>query len=170
MTRTNTRRCFLVKCSVLTVAAATVPVPAWAFPSRHLAAALDRIRYEDFLACVGTRFRVVLAGRPDVRLELFKTQPRPLTRADFTIAGTQDAANEKFSLVFRGALDKPLAQDSYVFAHPRTGRFLLFIVPVIAKDTTHRYYEAVFNRPQSSERSAKPQSARLRMTSKSPAN
>lgn len=169
MTRTNTRRRFLVNCSVLS-AGAFAPASVWALPSRQTLAALDRISYEDFSACAGTRFRVVLPGAPDVRLELFKAQPRPLTRADFTIAGTQDAANEKFSLVFRGALNKPLAQDSYVFAHPRTGRFLLFIVPVIAKDTTHRYYEAVFNRPQSSERSAKPQSARLRMTSKSPAN
>jgi len=146
MKRTNTRRRFLAKCSVLSVAA-FVPASAWALPSRHTLTALERISFEDFARCVGGSFRVVVPNAPDVRLELFKAELRTPTAADFRFK-SKDMDNEKFSLIFRGSHKSPLNQDSYVVAHARTGRFFLFLAPVVGRDTTRRYYEAVFNRPQ----------------------
>jgi hypothetical protein len=52
---------------------------------------------------------------------------------------------QNFSLLFRGAADQPLGQDSYRFAHGRIGSFQLFIVPV-RHDPQATYYEAIFGR------------------------
>jgi len=59
-----------------------------------------------------------------------------------------DASNARqvnFSLLFRGPLRPPLAQQIYPFEHDRLGRFDLFIVPV-QRDAHGMYYEAVVNR------------------------
>jgi hypothetical protein len=52
---------------------------------------------------------------------------------------------ERFSLVFRGALDFTLPQSIYRLEHERLGAFDLFLVP-IAREADGFRYEAVFNR------------------------
>jgi len=48
-----------------------------------------------------------------------------------------------FMLIFTGALQKPLPQDTYAFEHPALGKFQLFIVP---GGRGEQSYTAVFNR------------------------
>lgn len=55
------------------------------------------------------------------------------------------ARQERFSIVFRGPLDRFLPQDSYELSQDSIGRFDLLIVPV-GKDEAGFLYEAVFNR------------------------
>lgn len=147
MNRNHTRRLFLAKCSVVS-AAAFAPASAWALPSRQTLTALERISFEQFAHCVGGRFRVVVPNAPDVRLELVKAELRVPVAADFRFGAPPDVDNEKFSLIFRGPSATSLAQDSYVVAHARLGRCFLFLAPVVARDSSRRYYEAVFNRPR----------------------
>jgi hypothetical protein len=52
---------------------------------------------------------------------------------------------ERFSLLFRGPLDKPLPQFLYRMEHEQIGVFELFLVPV-GQDDSGLHYEAVFNR------------------------
>lgn len=52
---------------------------------------------------------------------------------------------ERFALVFRGPLDVPLGQGSYVVELEEIGAFDLFLVPV-GMDEQGYSYEAVFNR------------------------
>jgi hypothetical protein len=49
-----------------------------------------------------------------------------------------------FSVLFRGPVDRSLAQGTYQFSHRKIGSFPLFIVPM-APTADARYYEAVFN-------------------------
>jgi hypothetical protein len=50
-----------------------------------------------------------------------------------------------YSLVFRGAADRPLGQGTYTLTHPETGEVEVFLVPIgPADDGTHQY-EAIFS-------------------------
>jgi len=63
-------------------------------------------------------------------------------------ANAEDARNERFCLLFRGSAHQLLAQNTYVFEHPRLGDLTLFIVPIGSREgAPHCYYEAVFNYP-----------------------
>ncbi len=65
-----------------------------------------------------------------------------------TAANAEDARNERFCLLFRGPAHQPLAQNTYVFEHPRLGDLALFIVPIGSREgAPYCYYEAVFNYP-----------------------
>jgi hypothetical protein len=55
------------------------------------------------------------------------------------------AGQERFSLVFRGPLDAPLAQEAHALEHDVIGGGSLFLVP-IGRDERGYSYEAVFNR------------------------
>jgi hypothetical protein len=69
-------------------------------------------------------------------------------RLPATAANAEDARNERFCLLFRGPAHQPLAQDTFLFEHPRFGPLAIFIVPTVCtEDAAHCYYEAVFNYP-----------------------
>jgi hypothetical protein len=51
---------------------------------------------------------------------------------------------QPFSLILRGARERPLVQGTYALRHPRLGRIDVFLVP-IAPDAGGARYEATFN-------------------------
>ena len=53
-------------------------------------------------------------------------------------------AGEQFSLIFKGPLDVPLYQQTYVLEHEAMGAVALFLVPVGQQDDG-MLYEAFFN-------------------------
>ena len=53
---------------------------------------------------------------------------------------------EAFSLTFRGDSASPLQQQTYMIEHDKLGMFSMLIVPIVSKDKSARYYEAVVNR------------------------
>ena len=57
-----------------------------------------------------------------------------------------DGRKEAFTLTFRGDNGSPLKQDTYLIEHEKLGMFSLFLVPVVSRDKSARYYEAVINR------------------------
>jgi hypothetical protein len=98
--------------------------------------------FEQFADQLGTSFRVQ-AGSRTSRLLLAEASRLPATASN-----SEDARNERFCLRFRGPAHEPLAQDTYLFEHPRLGSLAIFIVPMGSmQDTSHAYYEAVFNFP-----------------------
>jgi hypothetical protein len=76
---------------------------------------------------------------------LVEARPQPTIRPG--ALPSPDAGNEKFSLLFEGAKDRPLEQNTYTFEHSALGRFLIFIVPVFSAASPQACYEAIFNRP-----------------------
>lgn len=63
--------------------------------------------------------------------------------------GSKRSANgprEAFSLTFHGDKAAPLQQETYMIEHDKLGMFSLLIVPVVSRDKSVRYYEAVINR------------------------
>jgi len=146
LTMTNRRR-FLLQCSVV-VTVAAVPGAGLCSPMRFRDLSLDRIGFSTFSRLVGTHFHVYQSLSP-VKLELVEASPGRDGRDDVLRRGSRQVEPEEFSLIFRGAKDQPLGQDSYPFAHEQIGRFVMFIVPVwdLADVTGARFYEAAFNRP-----------------------
>ena len=93
---------------------------------------------------VNTAFRVSVDSRT-IELRLVGAKPTAPSRS--ASMNSEDASNEKFSLLFSGPAGEPLSQDTHNFEHLRIGRFQMFIGPVGPREPGHRYYEAVFNRP-----------------------
>jgi len=143
---TTNRRQFLVGCSTLTVAAGLTPAAVLASPLRTRNVSLERISVERFAACRGANFKVLRPNAVAVSLRLVEVTPwqgsYPQT------PGAEDGQNEKFSLLFQGMNGPTLDQDTYLFEHSGIGQFAMFIVPIGSMDTSHDYYEAVFNRPR----------------------
>ena len=82
-----------------------------------------------------TKFRLTVEPERVVELELVEVEAR----------NDVPGQTERFSAVFRGALDSFLPQRTYALEHDALGSFELFIVP-IRKDEEGFYYEAIFNR------------------------
>jgi hypothetical protein len=59
---------------------------------------------------------------------------------------TADGTKEAFSLTFRATAETTLPQNTFMIEHEKLGMFSLFIVPIVARDKSNRYYEAVINR------------------------
>jgi len=91
-----------------------------------------------FAAQLNTTFRIENgASRVAVKLiEVVNLAPRK----------TASAEREAFVLSFRGDHATPLKQDTYVVEHDRLGTFSFLVVPVVSRDQSARYYEAVINR------------------------
>lgn len=53
---------------------------------------------------------------------------------------------EGFSLVFRGSRQRVLRQATYVIEHDKLGEFSFLVVPILRRDQSSLYYEAVVNR------------------------
>ncbi len=98
-----------------------------------------------FAANLNGPFQVQDDSGSTVGLQLLEVQPAPAAALGAAVA--EDAANERFSLLFGGPLAQPLEQGCYSFEAQGIGRFALFIVPIGTTETTHCYYEAIFNRP-----------------------
>ena len=53
---------------------------------------------------------------------------------------------EAFSLIFRGAKETTLCQDTYLIEHEKLGMFSFLIVPVKIRNNHAAHYEAIINR------------------------
>jgi hypothetical protein len=137
----QTRRKFLRDCSFAGIVASLGSAVIWARDPTWGMGLLQEPGFAEFAGQVNTFFRVQ-AGSNTIRLLLVEATPFSPATPD-----TADAGNEKFTLRFRGPARPPLAQDTYRFDHPRLGRPFIFIVPHGGLDTTHCYYEAIFDRP-----------------------
>ena len=58
----------------------------------------------------------------------------------------QTCSGEGFSLVFQGNRSKALKQNTYEIEHDTLGNFSFLLVPIMSKDKSALYYEAVINR------------------------
>jgi hypothetical protein len=100
---------------------------------------LESLTRESFAENVNTKFRLPVAEGHPPEIELIEVSE--LSRS---------GAAERFSLVFRGALDFFLEQRTYHLEHERLGAFDLFITP-IAREAEGFRYEAIFNRYASAD-------------------
>lgn len=141
----STRRKFLVNCSAAALATTLTPVAVLGGPLRLREVPLEQVSFSSFATRLNGLFQVQQSTGPVVSLQLIEVRPQPPSQTKLPAA--EDAANEKFSLLFRGPLRQPLEQDSYWFECPNLGRFAMFIVPIGTTETSHYYYEAIFNRP-----------------------
>lgn len=87
-----------------------------------------------FSEILNTKFRLNFPDADVLELELVKVE-------DFGSTAIQ----ERFTVLFRGPLDRGVTQGSYSFEHDTLGTFDLFIVP-IAREEEGMVYEAAFNR------------------------
>jgi hypothetical protein len=138
----------LFDCVALAATAVLAPVGGIARPTAFVMKdiPLNELSYAALAAQVNTHFRVQVTPARTVRLELLEANAAP---ESFRVTGGNSARflqYERFSLIFRGARDEPLEQRIYRFEHEQIGRFEMFIVPVVSRDTTSNYYEAIFHR------------------------
>lgn len=96
--------------------------------------ALEELTRELLAENVNTKFRLPVESGEPLELELIEVSEK-----------MRVGAAERFSAVFRGALNFMLPQRTYHLEHERLGAFDLFLVP-IAREPDGFRYEAVFNR------------------------
>ena len=137
----ETRRKFLRDCSLVAATASLVPTATVAQNYTARMAAPKGLGLEQFARQVKTSF---IVRRDSNRIKLLLVEARAFSSAT---PYSEDARNEKFSLLFWGPAEQPLEQGAYLFEHPRMGRQEIFIVPVGYVDTAQCCYEAIFNRP-----------------------
>ena len=99
---------------------------------------LENMTAASFSEHLNTKFRVSLP-LDAVELELIKIDDLGVT-----------SRQERFSLIFRGPLDRALLQGTYTMEHNKLEVIELFIVP-IAQDEDGIRYEAAFNRLRKEE-------------------
>ena len=137
-----TRRQFLRDCSVAATFASFTPTAVLAQSRNGRSRVPDQLVFEQFARHLNTSFSL-RAGPRTARLLLVEAN-----RLAAPAANTEDARNERFCLLFRGPAHQALAQNTYVFEHPRLGRLDIFIVPTVcAAHPAYCYYEAIFNYP-----------------------
>jgi hypothetical protein len=96
----------------------------------------EMLSCEDFEPYVGSDFKIVTEGVPDMALTLteaktLKTQP------------LDEGRRLPFALLFEGSAPL-LPQQIYRFTHDAMGQSEIFIVPIAKTDNGFRY-EAIFN-------------------------
>lgn len=143
----NTRRKFLFDCSAAVATLALVPIDSIGAPAPFvLGRSVGQVSYATFAAQVNTIFRVQLQPGQVAKLKLLKAPQALPVRV---LAGSRlpaDAGNERFSLIFSGPMDSPLASAIYQFEHDELGQFEIYIGEIGQRDGTGIRYEAVFNR------------------------
>jgi hypothetical protein len=103
--------------------------------SDHL---VEKLTLEIFSPLVQSQFKVQVSPTQTAALEL-------VSASEIKSPGLAgNLVQEAFSLLFAGPENQWLAQGSYLFAHERLGKFILFIVPV-GKQAGLIQYQAVFN-------------------------
>jgi hypothetical protein len=98
---------------------------------------LDGLGKSAFARHKGQIFRFRKDTYESVDLELIEVSDLP--------SGSQPPSDDSFSVVFRGARDRPLQQATYSVDHRSLGTFPLFVVPIYP-DADALNYEAIFNR------------------------
>jgi hypothetical protein len=146
----GTRRRFLQGCSAFAAATALAPLGALgeSTPIVMQDKSLNELSYGLLAAQLHTTFRVHAAPGRAVDLELIEARLAPAGARTTGRASPRAVDYESFSLVFCGAPTERLEQRIHRFEHGKIGRFELFIVPIISRDSSRAYYEAVFNRPR----------------------
>lgn len=91
-----------------------------------------------FQAQLNTNF-IINEGASKVKVELVKV-------GDLPHRGVVGPGKEAFSLRFRGDLDMPLKQNTYLFQHEKLGLFSFLLVPIRTRDSRSHYYEVIVNR------------------------
>jgi hypothetical protein len=142
----NTRRKFLFDCSTAVAALALVPIASIgaSAPSADRRS-IRQISHATFASQVNTAFRVQLQAGQVVKLKLLKAPSAPAVPALLGSRPAADAGNERFSLVFSGPEDCPLASAIHQFEHDKLGRFEMYIGEIGLRDGIDIRYEAVFN-------------------------
>ena len=97
---------------------------------------LDKVRREEFAACINQDFEIATGAEPLV-LQLSEAQP-------LTERVHRGPNREPFSLVFRGPAQLRLPQGIYKMNNAHLGEMEIFLVQ-IAADQTSSSFEAVFN-------------------------
>ena len=138
------RRKFLVSCSAAAVSSTLLPARLLAAPSRFKTVPTAAISFESFAALINTEFAVADDEGNRAVLELIRAKSWAPQIQD---PNAEDAANEKFTLLFQGLVTEELQQKIYHFDHPALGRFDLFITQIGQKGPLVSKYEAIFNRP-----------------------
>jgi hypothetical protein len=138
------RRTFIVQISSI---AAGAVAGVFATPLKtQREVSLDQLGFKHFSRVVGSTFNVLCPGSI-TKLQLIEA--KAVQENSSMPAASEQADVDEFSLLFEGAQEQPLEQNTYVFTHPRIGRFLMFIVPVEGADGSSRarLYRVNFNRP-----------------------
>jgi hypothetical protein len=142
----NTRRKFLFDCSTAVAALALVPITSIGVSASTLSRrSVGQISHATFASQVDTTFRVQLPSGQVVKLKLLKAPSAPAVPALLGSRPAADAGNERFSLVFSGPKDCPLASAIHQFEHDELGRFEMYIGEIGLRDGIDIRYEAVFN-------------------------
>lgn len=102
----------------------------------------DQLNYEQFAQHLHGKFKI--QASPDSVVEVELAELSDFRKSEF---------QESFWLVFRGPASLPLGQGTFVFENDAMGRFDIFMTP-IKQDAESLYYEVVFNRLVTPERSA----------------
>ena len=114
------------------VAADDAPAKGVAVDLRTRVRGPRHLRLATYVPLVGSAFRIHQEEASSLKVTLVSATRLP-------------AAGESFSLVFRGAADAAVGQQTYTLEHPRLGRFPLFIVPV-GPATKTQDFQAIVNR------------------------
>lgn len=94
---------------------------------------LNELTYEEYAAQVNTKFQLT-GTSPVLEITLTEVSEKKET-----------PRQEMFALIFTGANDFFLPQQTYELSHETLGDGMLFLVP-IGRDENGVKYEAVFNR------------------------
>jgi hypothetical protein len=146
----STRRKFLFDCSAVVAATLTFPAAILAdspAPFRK-PGSLSEIPCSAFARHVNTGFRIRPKVGSAIELMLTDVTARPEKPPKPGKRPAPDTAYEKFSLLFSGARDELIPQETYTFTHEALGRFDLFIVPIWTRNPIKMNYEGVINRPR----------------------
>jgi hypothetical protein len=113
------------------------------FLSKELSpmATLKGLEKESFSKRIGDSFEIRQGGLDTIVLKLTEVSDIPHKNVGMD--------GEVFSLLFRSSDSSTLEQDTYTLENRATGSFPLFIVPLYSEGRG-RYYEAIFNRLQTS--------------------
>jgi len=98
---------------------------------------------QDFEPHIGSGFRLVSNGSPDLDLTLVEVE-------DQTIPGQDrdpSIRSQPFSLIFHGPLSPVAAQAAYRVEHSQLGAMTIFLVPIgpDRKGQRKMQYQAIFN-------------------------
>ena len=94
----------------------------------------ENLSRQDFAEHLNTKFSIAVENGDPLVLELIQADDM----------GSSER-QERFSLVFRGPLDRVIGQGAFNMEHEKLNSVTLFLVPVGA-DQEGVYYEAAFNR------------------------
>ena len=138
------RRQFLVKCSSAALLAGVEATRAFPLLPKGLAHHPRSLSLATFRRHLSSPFRVQRGVAADVVLSLVEAREVPESHQTLRVDGAPRC--EAFSLLFVGAKNAPLEQQTYVLEHAVLGRVRIFLVPILIDSETEMGYEAVFNR------------------------